>query len=77
MPSAPLVFTYEREVELLERGADQVRDPHRQREAVRRVGRVEVEEDEVGPVGLVDARVPGVHVDAVHLHHPEERVGAS
>ena len=36
--------------------------------------RVEVEEDEVGAVGLVDPRVPRVHVDAAHVHHPEERV---
>ena len=37
------------------------------------VGRVEVEHDPVGPVGLVDARRPGVHVDAAHVDHPEER----
>src|SRR4051794_6248624 len=49
-----------------------MRDANGKHEAV--VGRVEVEEHEVRPVGLVDARVPRVHVDAVHLHHPEERV---
>ena len=36
-------------------------------------GRVEVEEDEVGPVGLVDPRVPRVQVDTAHVHHPEQR----
>ena len=36
-------------------------------------GRVEVEEHEVGPVGLVDPRVPRVQVDAAHVHHPEQR----
>src|SRR5262249_42551038 len=39
------------------------------------VRRVEVEEDEVGTVWLVDARVPGVHVDAGVLHHEEHRLG--
>ena len=61
------------ELEPLELLADQVRDADREREAV--VRRVEVEEHEVGTVGLVDARVPGVHVDAVHLHHPEHGLG--
>src|SRR6185369_4641422 len=42
-------------------------------EAVARLRRVEVEQHEVGTVRLVDARVPGVHVDAVHLHHPDGR----
>ena len=37
------------------------------------VGRVEVEHDPVGAVGLVDARGPGVHVDAAHVDHPQER----
>jgi hypothetical protein len=63
------------ELERLERLADQVRDLDREREAVVLVGRIEVEEHEVRPVGLVDPRVPRVHVDAVHLHHPEQRVG--
>ena len=75
IPSAPLVFTYERSSSALERFADEVRDADRLHEAVPRLGRVEVEDDVVGPVGLVDARVPGVHVDAVHLHHPDERGG--
>ena len=35
--------------------------------------RVEVEEDEVRPLGPVDPRVPRVHVDAAHVHHPEQR----
>src|SRR5215213_8879105 len=35
---------------------------------------IEVEDDVVRTRRLVDARVPGVHVDAVLLHHPEERV---
>ena len=35
--------------------------------------RVEVEEDEVRPLRLVDPRVPGVHVDAAHVRHPEQR----
>ena len=57
------------ELEPLELLADQVGDADREREAA--VGRVEVEEHEVRAVGLVDAGVPRVHVDAVHLHHPE------
>ena len=57
------------EPELLEQLADQVRDLDRKREPV--VGWVEIEEDEVGAVGLVDARVPRVHVDAVVLDHEE------
>ena len=52
---------------------DEQRDLHRLLEAD--VGRrIEVEEHEVGAVGLVDARVPRVHVDAAHVHHPEQRV---
>src|SRR5919106_380100 len=34
--------------------------------------RVEVEEHPIGPLGPVDPRVPRVHVDAAHVHHPEE-----
>ena len=41
-----------REREVVEQLADQMRDLDRHREAA--VGRVEVEEDEVGPVRLVD-----------------------
>ena len=37
------------------------------------LGRVEVEEHPVGPLGLVDARRPRVQVDAAHVHHPEQR----
>src|SRR5215208_269518 len=47
-------------------------DADREREAA--VGWVEVEEHEVRAVRLVDARVPSIHVDAVHLHHPEDRL---
>ncbi len=36
------------------------------------LGRVEVEHHPVGPLGAVGARCPGVHVDAAHVHHPEE-----
>jgi len=61
------------ELEPLELFADEVRDADREREAT--VGRVEVEEHEVRPLGLVDAGVPRVHVDAVHLHHPEHCLG--
>ena len=64
------------EVERLELVADEMRDAHAERERVRLLRRVEVEEHEVRPLGLVDARVPRVHVDAVHLHHPEERLAA-
>ena len=39
----------------------------------RALGRVEVEHDPVGPVGLVDARRPRVQVDAAHVRHPQER----
>ena len=60
------------ELEPIELLADQVGDADREREAA--VWRVEVEEHEVRAVRLVDARVPGVHVDAVHLHHPEHRL---
>ena len=73
MPSAPLVFTYERSSRLVERFTNEVGDANRLDEAVPRLRRVEVEDDVVRPVRLVDARVPGVHVDAVHLHHPDER----
>ena len=64
-----------RQLELVEQLADQVRDLDRQLEAV--VRRVEVEEDEVRTVGLVDARVPRVHVDAVVLHHEQHGFGSS
>ena len=61
------------EPERVEGLLDEQRNLHRLGEAD--VGRrVEVEEDEVGPVGLVDARIPDVHVDARHVHHPEQRV---
>ena len=52
---------------------DQVRDLDRKLEAA--VGRIEIEEDEVGTVRLVDARVPRVHVDAVVLHHEQHCFG--
>ena len=60
-----------RQLELVEQLADEVRHLDRELEAV--VGRVEVEEHEVRPVRLVDARVPRVHVDAVVLHHEQHR----
>ena len=74
IPSAPLVFTYD--ASSSPSSAPRIRCATRTQSAnaVGLVRRVEVEEDEVGPVGLVDPRVPRVHVDAVHLHHPEERV---
>ncbi|MDQ3894560.1 MAG: hypothetical protein M3292_07845 [Actinomycetota bacterium] len=59
------------EPDLLEELTDQVGDADGEREGA--FGRVEVEEHEIGPLRPVDARVPGVHVDAVHLHHPEQR----
>jgi hypothetical protein len=59
------------DAELVEELVDEVGNAHAQTELP--VRRVEVEEHEVGSLGLVDPRVPGVHVDAVHLHHPEER----
>ncbi len=34
---------------------------------------VEVEKHEIGPVRLIDPGIPGIHVDAVHLHHPQQR----
>ena len=74
MPSEPLVFTYDIETELVERLVHVVRDADAERERAVLLGRVEVEEHEVGPVGLVDPRVPRVHVDAVHLHHPQQRL---
>ena len=37
------------------------------------VGRIEVEENEVGTIGTVDTRIPRVHVDAAHVDHPEQR----
>src|SRR5207244_182060 len=58
-----------------ERLADELRDADGLRERVPRLRRVEVEDDVVGPLRLVYPRVPGVHVDAVHLHHPDERGG--
>ena len=66
------VYDVELEAPAAELLADQVSDADREREAA--VGRVEVEEHEVRAVRLVDARVPSVHVDAVHLHHPEQRL---
>ena len=74
MPSAPLVFTYAGSPSSSSR--PRTRCATRDGEGEAAVRRVEVEEDEVRPVGPVDARVPGVHVDAVHLHHPEQRLGA-
>src|SRR5580765_3367456 len=65
-----------REPELVERLVQVVRDADAERERVVLFGWVEVEQDEIGTVGLVDARVPRVHVDAVHLHHPEQRLAA-
>jgi hypothetical protein len=61
-------------LELVEQLPHQVRDLDRLREPVRLVRRVEVEDDVVRAAGQVDPRVPRIHVDAVHLHHPEERV---
>ncbi len=61
------------QLELLERRPHEVRDAYREREPVAPVGRVEVEEGEVRALGPVDPGVPRVHVDAVHLHHPEQR----
>src|SRR5580765_6136718 len=58
-----------RQLELVEQLPDEVRHLDRELETV--VGRVEVEEHEVRPVRLVDARVPRVHVDAVVLHHEQ------
>ena len=60
------------EAERVERRLHDQRRLHRLREADV-VRRIEVEEHEVGPVRPVDARVPRVHVDAAHVHHPEER----
>ncbi len=37
------------------------------------VGGVQVEHHPVGALGLVDARIPRVHVDAAHVDHPQER----
>jgi hypothetical protein len=45
--------------------ADQVCDADRKREAA--LGQLELEEDKVRTVRLLDARVPDVHVDVVHL----------
>ena len=39
----------------------------------RALGGIEVEHDPVGPLRAVGARRPGVHVDAAHVDHPEER----
>ena len=50
----------------IERHLDRLRPGHLGR-------RVEIEEDEVGTVGPIDARIPRVHVDAAHVHHPEQR----
>ena len=61
------------EPERVEGLLDEERDLHDLADADVR-GRIEVEEDEVGPVGPVDARVPRVHVDAAHVDHPEKRV---
>ena len=61
------------EPDVVEQLPDQLRDLDRKLEAA--VGRIEIEEDEVGTVRLVDARVPRVHVDAVVLHHEEHRLG--
>ena len=59
------------EPERIERLLDEQRDLHRLLETD--VGRrIEIEEHEVGTVRLVDARVPRVHVDATHVHHPEQ-----
>ena len=63
------------QLEAVERFTNEVGDANRLHEAVPRLRRVEVEDDIVRAVRLVDARVPGVHVDAVHLHHPHGRRG--
>ena len=60
------------QLELVQRLAHEVSRLDAQLELA--VRRVEVEEDEVGTRRLVDARVPRVHVDAVLLHHPEDRL---
>ena len=72
IPSAPLVFGKPSSPSASSACLTSSATCDRLREAdVRR--RVEVEEHEVGPVGLVDPRVPRVHVDAAHVHHPEQR----
>jgi hypothetical protein len=60
------------QLELLERVTHEVSDADGEGEAA--VRGIKVKEDEVGPVRPVHARIPRVHVDAVHLHHPEERI---
>ena len=60
------------EAEGIERLLHEQRDLHRLGE-VHVGGRIEVEENEVRSVRLVDARVPGIHVDAPHVHHPKQR----
>src|SRR4029078_2002963 len=61
------------ELEAFELFPYEVCDADSEREAA--IRRVQVEQNEVRTIRLVDARVPGVHVDAVHLHHPEPPLG--
>ena len=72
IPSEPLVFGNDSSPSRSSVSLIRQRDLDRLGEAD--VGRrVEVEEHPVGPRRLVDPRVPGVHVDAAHVHHPEQR----
>ena len=74
IPSEPLVFTYDSSPSASSAVVHVVRDANAERERTLLLRRIEIEEHEVRPVRLVDARVPRVHVDAVHLHHPEQRL---
>jgi hypothetical protein len=59
--------------DFVEQVVDQMGHLDRELEAV--VRRIEIEQHEVRAMRLVDPRVPGVHVDAVHLHHPQHALG--
>jgi hypothetical protein len=62
------------QLELVEQLAHEMRDLDRKGESAGLVRRIEIEDDVVRPRRVVDPRVPRVHVDAVHLHHPQERL---
>src|SRR6476660_8697539 len=72
MPSAPLVFGYERSPSSASDSRIRWATWIACAKPVARLRRIEVEDDVVRAVGLVHPRVPRVHVDAVHLHHPHE-----
>ncbi len=71
MPSEPLVFGYASQRERVEQRLDELGDLDRHVEG-HTFRWVEIEQNSIRPLRFVGAGQPGVHVDAAHVHHPEQ-----